>query len=97
MAKYANGSWTKFNLNTNQRRTGNNPWLKSEFVSQFPDKSANDWLNVFPVSNGGFNFITNADGYEKWTAGLGPDNNNWPQWTLKTDPSEWSSQYPARS
>jgi hypothetical protein len=97
MAKYANGSWTKFNLDTNQRRTGNNPWLKSEFVSQFPDKSADDFLSVFPAASGGFNFITNdPEGrYEKWTAGLGPDNKNWPQWTLKTDPDEWESQYPA--
>ena len=96
MATYQNGSWQGFGLATDQRRTDNNPYNKSEYVNDFPNKGADDWLQFWPGSNGGFNFITNADGYQSWTKdSLQPDGTNWPQWTLKTDPSEWSSQYPA--
>ena len=98
MATYQNGSWKGFGLATDQRRTGNNPYGKNDFVSDFPNKSANDWLQFFPATAGGFNFITNdPEGrYESWTKNvLRPDGGTWPQWTLETDPSKWSSQYPA--
>ena len=97
MATYQNGSWQGFSLDTNQRRTDNNAWNKSEFVTQFPNTSANDFLEYFPASNGGFNFVTNdPEGrHESWTTGKDPEGNAWPQWTLKTDPSEWSSDFPA--
>ena len=88
MATYADGKWTNYNLATDQRRTGNNPYTTQDFVSDFPDKSAGDWETYWPVSNGGGNFITNHSGYQSWTTGVAPDGNNWPQWTLKTDPNE---------
>jgi hypothetical protein len=94
MATYSGGSWTSLSLATNQRRPGNNPWTKEEFATEFPEKSADDWLDYFPVSSGGFNFITNDSRYESWTAGTDPDGDNWPQWTLKTDNSEWADEYP---
>ena len=34
MATYQNGSWKGFGLATDQRRTGNNPYNKSEFVNR---------------------------------------------------------------
>ena len=60
MATYANGKWSNLNLATNQRRTGNNPYTKAEYVNQFPDKGAGEWEQYWPVSNGGGNFITNG-------------------------------------
>ena len=34
MATYANGKWSNLNLATNQRRTGNNPYTKAEYVNR---------------------------------------------------------------
>ena len=95
---YSNEKWQIENLPTNQQRTGNNPYLKTDtdIINAFPNRNANDWLDFFPASSGGFNFITNdPEGrYESWTTGKDPLGKNWPQWTLKTDPDEWASQYP---
>ena len=95
---YSNGKWQIENLPTNQRRTGNNPYVRTDtdIVNAFPNRNANDWLDFFPASSGGFNFITNdPEGrYESWTKGKDPLGNNWPQWTLKTDPDEWAEEYP---
>ena len=99
MATYQNGSWKGFGLATDQRRTGNNPYNKGDFVQDFPDKVADDWKQYWPDATDGRHFITNEPNYYKtWTRDtLIPDGTgrNWPNWTLKTDPSEWSSQYPA--
>ena len=95
MASYLNGKWSNLNLATNQRRTGNNPYLKGEFTSQFPDKSASDWEQFWPVSSGAGNFITNGGSFANWvTTTNDPNNNDWPRWTLKTDTSEWADQFP---
>ena len=88
MATYANGEWSNLNLATNQRRTGNNPFTKADYISDFPDKEAGEWEQYWPVSNGGGNFITNDGGYASWSNGSSPDGQGWPQWTLKTDPNE---------
>ena len=48
MASYSNGVWTALNLATDQRRTDNNPYSGSEFVSQFPDKTAADFASTYP-------------------------------------------------
>ena len=99
MATYQNGSWKGFGLATDQRRTGYNPHTKNDFVQDFPNKVANDWKQYWPDATDGRHFITNEPGYYKtWTRDtLIPDGSgrNWPNWTLETDPSKWSSQYPA--
>ena len=58
---YSNEKWQIENLPTNQQRTGNNPYLKTDtdIVNAFPNRNANDWLDFFPASSGGFYFITN--------------------------------------
>jgi len=94
VATYSGGKWTKFSLDTNQRRTNNDPYGREDFIEDFPAKESAEFEQFFPVAAGGFNFITNADGYADWSAGVGPDQNNWPQWTLKTDNSEWADEYP---
>ena len=88
MATYVNGEWSNLNLATNQRRTGNNPYTKADYLNEFPDKEAGEWEQYWPVSNGGGNFITNDGGYASWSNGSSPDGQGWPQWTLKTDPNE---------
>ena len=70
MATYKNGSWKGFGLATDQRRTDSNPYGRGDFVKDFPNRNASDWEEFFPTSNGGFNFITNADGYQSWTKNL---------------------------
>ena len=62
MATYTGGNWTKFSLDTNQRRTNNDPYGREDFVEDFPAKEPSEFEQFFPVAAGGFNFITNADG-----------------------------------
>jgi len=94
VATYSNGQWTQFSLDTSQRRTNNNPYEREDFIEDFPTKEPAEFEQFFPVATGGFNFVTNAAGYQDWSAGVGPDQNNWPQWTLKTDNTEWADQFP---
>jgi len=72
-----------------QRSSSNNPYTQSDYESAYPDRTADEWLEMYPATAGGFNFITNADGYESWTENINPvTEEGFRRWTLATNPEE---------
>ena len=95
MATYSGGKWNNYNLATDQRRTGNNAYTVNDFVNDFPNRNADSWKDQWPVATGRNDFITNGGSFKDWiTKSNDPNNNDWPRWTLKTNPNEWASQFP---